>query len=90
MPEVTRKEKYFYFIFNKKGKRKRQMIKRLDWNENVKLQTNYEYKAVDKPGNTKKPWISSLKSKKYIIPIKIGDGTCKLQHKRDSNKLKYN
>ncbi len=66
------------------------MIKRLDWSENVRLQKNYEYKHVDKVGTTSKPWIKSLKQKKYIIPIKIGNGKCTLQSKKDANKLKYN
>ena len=36
------------------------MIKRLDWNEDISKQRNYEYKHIPKVGGRGKPWIEKL------------------------------
>ena len=89
LPESkNRKDNKFYSIYDKKGKPKRSMIKRVEWREDLPKQKNYEYKPVAKIGSGEEPWIKALKRKNIVIPIKIGKMEKLLRKEHKIQKLK--
>ena len=88
LPEGDKKSRKFYSIYDKSGKVRESMIKRISWKEESKKQKYDHFKHSDKIGLTDKPWIKSLKQKAYVIPVKIATGKKYLPKKQITQNIK--
>ena len=59
LPEGNRKERKFYSIYGKDGKRKTGMIGRIEW-EDKKGRRKADWKDPGTIGNNSQPWIKAL------------------------------